>query len=305
MKTISNHFIFRINQCFRILNFQPKAILPLLIIIGILIVVKIPNQFNQLYPVLFFLLVLGFHLRRKDIPFLRKVFIKNWRLIVFIESALLYAVLLFGNIHYKTEQIGLLLFPGLIGFQLISIRNPAESSFRWNFIPDQIFEWRSLLRKNTWASIVFYLIAIASAYHISTLIFCGLFIIDIFPNLCSKNESKEMFEMYFKKYSFNYKLRQNLKFLNLLLIPVSLVFLILNKEESLAFLCYVLFFNIFFLLTLTHKYKVYYHKNKSNQLDTGTYLLYFIYTITIIPALVFIIENTKAAKENIKMYAGN
>lgn len=37
----------------------------------------------------------------------------------------------------------------------------------------------------------------------------------------------------------------------------------------------------------------------------GIFLSYFIYTITVIPALVIIIDNIKSAKENISQYVGN
>ncbi|WP_254081829.1 hypothetical protein [Elizabethkingia anophelis] len=63
--------------------------------------------------------------------------------------------------------------------------------------------------------------------------------------------------------------------------------------------------NLFLVLTLTRKYKVYHYKERTNYFDMGIFLSYFIYTITVIPALVIIIDNIKSAKENISQYVGN
>ena len=303
MKAIFHHFIFRISQCFRIFSFQGKTALPFLIIAGVLIALKLPD--NRLYPLLFFLIALSFHFRRKDIPFLKKVFIKNWRIIIFLESTSIYLFLLLGNIHYKYDIIG---FAGLIlitSFSFFYPKTKISVTSKWDFIPNELFEWKCLLRKNTVAAIIIYLVVIASAYHISTLIFCGLFVLDLFPRLYSDNENKEMLEMYFRKYTLEDKIRKNMKLFNLVFLPVYIVFLILNRENSLLLLCYILFMNLFLILALTRKYKVYHYKERSNYFDMGIYLSYFIYTITIIPAIVIIVDNIKSAKENISQYVGN
>jgi hypothetical protein len=78
--------------------------------------------------------------------------------------------------------------------------------------------------KNTVAAILIYLVIIASSYHISTLIFCGLFVLDLFPRLYSDNENKEMLEMYFRKYTLEDKIRKNMKLFNLVFLPVYIVF---------------------------------------------------------------------------------
>ncbi|ATL42604.1 hypothetical protein OZ664_06360 [Elizabethkingia sp. HX WHF] len=303
MKAIFHHFIFRISQCFRIFSFQGKTALPFLIIAGVLIALKLPD--NRLYPLLFFLIALSFHFRRKDIPFLKKAFIKNWRIIIFLESTFIYLFLLLGNIHHKYDIIG---FAGLLlitSFSFFYPKTKISVTSKWDFIPNELFEWKCLLRKNTVAAIIIYLVVIASAYHISTLIFCGLFVLDLFPRLYSNNENKEMLEMYFRKYTLEDKIRKNMKLFNLVFLSVYIVFLILNRENSLLLLYYILFMNLFLILALTRKYKVYHYKERSNYFDMGIYLSYFIYTITIIPAIVIIVDNIKSAKENISQYVGN
>lgn len=303
MKAIFHHFIFRISQCFRIFSFQGRIALPFLIIAGILIALKLPD--NRLYPLLFFLIALSFHFRRKDIPFIKKAFINNWRFIIFLESAFIYLFLLFGNIHYKCDILGLAGLLLITSFSFFYPKTKISANSKWDFIPNELFEWKSLLRNNTVAAVLIYLVIIASSYHISTLTFCGLFVLDLFPRLYSDNENKEMLEMYFRKYTLEDKIRKNMKLFNLLFLPVYIGFLILNREDSLLLLCYILFMNLFLILALTRKYKIYHYKERANYFDMGIFLSYFIYTITIIPAIVIIIDNIKSAKENISQYVGN
>ncbi|WP_255412714.1 hypothetical protein [Elizabethkingia sp. YR214] len=248
---------------------------------------------------------MSFHYRRKDIPFLKNAFIQNWRFIIFIESAFIYLFLLLGNIHYKSDILGLAGLFLITSFSFFYQKTKINVTSNWDFIPNELFEWKCLLRKNTVTAILAYLVIIASSYHISTLIFCGLFALDLFPRLYSDNENKEMLEMYFRKYTLKDKIRKNMKLFNLLFLPVYIGFLILNRENSLLLLCYILFMNLFLVLALTRKYKVYHYKEKTNYFDMGIHLSYFIYTITIIPAIVIIIDNIKSAKENISKYVGN
>jgi hypothetical protein len=58
---------------------NPKISLPILLVLGALVAVKLPS--NYYYPAIFFALTLTFHINRKDIPFLKKVFVK-----IFLKS---------------------------------------------------------------------------------------------------------------------------------------------------------------------------------------------------------------------------
>lgn len=303
MKKIFNHLFFRVQQGFRILNLNPKISLPIVLIIAVLLAVKLPS--NYYYPAIFFALTLIFHINRKDIPFLKKVFVRNWRLIIYIESAIIYSLLLLGNINYLHDNFGSSLFFALIIFSFLFPKTKPDFSFRWNFIPESLFEWRSFLRKNTWFAIIGYIIIILSAYQTALLIFVGIFILDFFSNIYEHNESKEMLEIYFKKHSFTEKLKSNVYFFNLLLFPIYLVFLILNSEDSIYLIYYVVFMNLYFLLVLTRKYKIYNHKEKTNYFNVGVFLEYFLCSITVIPAIFVLRENIRISKKNIKLYVGS
>ena len=53
-----------------------------------------------------------------------------------------------------------------------------------------------------------------SDFKTALLIFVGIFILDYFSNIYEHNESKEMLEMYFKKHTFEEKLKSNLNIFN-------------------------------------------------------------------------------------------
>ncbi len=113
----SHHFIFRINQGFRIFNLNTKVSSPILLILGLLISVKLPAA--HYYPLVFFAMSVIFHFNRKDIPFLKKVFVRSWRMIFYLESALIYGFFLVSNIHYKMERLGWSIFLVLILFFIL------------------------------------------------------------------------------------------------------------------------------------------------------------------------------------------
>ncbi|MBM7420918.1 MULTISPECIES: hypothetical protein [Chryseobacterium] len=240
MHKIYQHFQFRFNQSFRIFNFNPKVSLPVILVFGALMIVKFPQ--TVFYPLLYFSMVLVFHINRKDIPFLKKTFISNWRLIIFLESAFIYMLFLMANINYKIEKFGLLAFVAIFSLCFLQPKSKPFPTLQWNFISNDLFEWKSYMRKNTWMFILTYIIVVASAYHQASLILCGIFLLDYLSHVYENNENKEMLEVYFKKINFKDKIYKNVVFFNALLSPTYIGFLIFNFNESLYFLYELLFF---------------------------------------------------------------
>lgn len=303
MYKIYQHFQFRFNQSFRIFNLNPKVSLPVILVFGALMIIEFPKAY--FYPLLFFSLALVFHINRKDIPFLRKIFVNNWRLIIFLESAVIYSIFLLANINYKIERFGLMMFGALILLCFLHPKSKPFPTLQWNFISNDLFEWKSYLRKNTWMFILTYIIIIASAYYPASLILGGIFLLDYLSHVYENNENKEMLEVYFKKISFKDKIYKNLIFFNSLLLPTYIVFLIINFNENLYLLYYIFFMNLYFLLILTRKYKLYHHHEKSSYFSIAVFTEYFVYSITIIPAIIMIRLNSKEAQQKIKNYVGN
>jgi len=303
LQKIYRHFQFRFNQSFRIFNFNPKVSLPVFLIFGVLMIIELPEIY--LYPLLYFSLVLVFHINRKDIPFLKKIFIHNWRLIIFLESAIIYTIILMANINYKIEKFGLMMFGSVVLLCFLQPKPQPFPTLQWNFISNDLFEWKSYLRKNTWMFILTYLIIIASAYYPASLILCGIFLLDYLSHVYEHNENKEMLEVYFKKMSFKYKIYKNLIFFNSLLLPTYIVFIIINFNESLYLLYYIFFMNLYFLLIITRKYKLYHHHEKSSYFSIIVFIEFFTYSMLIIPAFIMIRLHMKEAQQNINQYVGN
>jgi hypothetical protein len=303
LKRLFNHFKFRFYQSFRLLNLNPRASVPVLIILGVLIIMKLPESYY--YPFLFFILTLLFHYERKDIPFLKKVFVKSWRLIIVLEAAIIYGILLCGNIHYQLEKTALLSLPMLLLLAFVTPRSKPWLALQWNFIPDDLFEWKSFLRKNTWLATLGLILIWGSSYHPIVLILTGTFVLDYISHIYEPNENKEMLEMYFKKYTLKEKLRRNSLFFNTLLLPTYCLFLIFNTAESLYVLYYFVFMNLYVMLILTRKYKQYHYKEKNNYYNIGVFIEYTLCCMTIIPALFLLKNNIKEASQNIKTYVGD
>lgn len=303
LKRIFHHFLFRLKQSLRIFNWMPKISFPLILVLGGLMLLKLPS--NNFYPILFFLLVTIFHFNRKDIPFLKKTFIGNWQLILFLENAFIYTLFLLININYKIEYLGLILLFGFLMLCFVYPKYQRRWLLKWNFIPNYLFEWKSYLRKNSWIAIIIIIISVFSGYHPATLIFFGIFVLEYISMVFENNESKEMLEMYFKKYDIKFKIRKNLLFLNFLLLPSYLVFLIFNYQEIFYLIYYFVFMNLYCFLIITRKYKVYSHKEKTNFYNMGVFLEYFFCSATIIPAIFVLNSNLKSTKENLSNYVGN
>lgn len=302
MEKLFNHFKFRFHQSFRIFNLNPKVSIPVLLVFGALIAVKLPE--HSYYPVIFCILIALFHSERKDIPFLKKVFVQSWRWIILLETTIMYTVLLLVNIHYKIEITGLILYGLMVLLAFIPPKTKPWLVLGWNFIPNSLFEWKSFLRKHSWKAILGFLIALLSSYQPATLIFTGAFVLDVISPVYTPHENKEMLEMYFKKYTLEEKIRKNTLFFNTLLLPVYCSFLILNPYDSLYLLYYFAFMNLYLLLMLIRKYKNYHHKNKEGSYSMGVYFEYFLCSMTIIPALFMIRSGIKEAYQKIRTYVG-
>ncbi|NML69040.1 hypothetical protein HHL23_04430 [Chryseobacterium sp. RP-3-3] len=303
MKKLLNHLRFRLYQIFRIFNLDMKVSITFLLVFGSLIAVKLPSE--HYYPGLFFMAAFVFHCSRKDIPFLKKVFEKSWRAFIVLESAFIYTVFLLGNIHYKLEETGLALYIVIAAFAFFFPKTKLDPALKWNFIPTDLFEWKTFLRKNTWFSMMGYVMVLLSSYHPGSLIVAGIFLTDFVSDIYEPYESKEMFEMYFKKLSLKEKIRKNSLFFNALLLPVYTLFLIINPYDSLYLLYYFLFMNLYFLLIITRKYKLYHYKEKRGYYNISVYLEYIFYSMTVIPALLVLRNNIKNAEQNIKTYVGD
>ena len=63
--------------------------------------------------------------------------------------------------------------------------------------------------------------------------------------------------------------------------------------------------NLYLVLVISRKYKLYNHRKSTTYFDMGDGLLYFVAAISILPAGFIIYNNIKDAKNNIKTYVGH
>ncbi|MDO5616441.1 MAG: hypothetical protein Q4G16_09635 [Cruoricaptor ignavus] len=298
-----HHTTFRLKQALRIFNLNPRFSLPILLLLGGLVIVKLPE--NWAYPLAFFILILVFHFRRKDLDFLQKIFVKHWRLVIYFENAILFSIFLLANINYQLDVFGGLALVFLGCFSFILPKKNSNIICRWNFIPDSLFEWRSFLRQHTLGFIVIYIILLISTYYQASFILFGLLVSDYLFFIFNKNENKEMLKMYFSEIDFNLKIKKNLYFLNGLLLPAYVVFILINTDYSDYLLFFIVFINLYYLLVIIGKYKNYHHKLSGYYYNMGISLQYFFCSVTIFPAVFLIWIDAKKARKNIKYYVGN
>lgn len=302
MKTFLHHFLFRFNQGFRIFNLNPRVGFSVVIIVLVFMAAKIPENY---FPFLALIVTVFVHFSRNDIRFLQKIFLKTWRLLVMLEALIIYVLLVSINIHYHWNQLSLGILLGIFSFVFLIPNSKPKIVFSWKTIPSKVFEWRSFFRKNSLLSIPLYILLVASAYHPASLIFCSLLYLDFFAAVYEKNESKEMLIKYFERTSFETKIKYHIRFFNLLLLPIYVLFIIFNTNEVGVMMYYFLFMNLYLVLVISRKYKLYNHRKSTTYFDMGDGLLYFVAAISILPAGFIIYNNIKDAKNNIKTYVGH
>ena len=297
------HIKFRIRQIIRMLTFNSKLVISSFIFIMLIMAVKLPDNY---FPILFLFPVIIFHLGRKDIYFLKKTFHRSWRFTILLENLIIWAFLSAINIHYRydVKSIACVFIILILSFFVKSIEK-KKTLLKWNFLPYPLFEWRSYLRKNTILIILFYPLILTSAYESSTLIFGGLFILDPVSHVFKHNECKEMLDMYFSRISLKEKVKQNIIFFNIALTPLYILFVILNLTSFYIVIYYIAFMNLYYLLVVTEKYKLYAHDKPHTEYYMGNYFEKLFLAITIVPALFSIKKNIELSNQKIKSYVGN
>ena len=296
------HINFRIRQIIRTLTLNAKAGFSFFIFIMIMMMVKLPSDY---FPILFLFPVVVFHLGRKDTYFLKKVFYKNWRFIILIENLLIWGFFTLININYKYDRESLVYLFIVVFFSFFIGSTKKKFIIKWSPLPSSLFEWKSYLRRNTILILLCYPLILASAYESSTLIVGGLFILDPVSHLFKYNESKEMLEMYFTRISFKEKIKNNLLFFNLVLVPLYILFIILNINSFYILIYYIIFMNLYYLLIITGKYKLYSHNKSETEYYMGTYFENLFLAMTVIPALFSIKKNIELSNQKIKKYVRN
>lgn len=295
---IIKYFFFKINQFFRLFNYESDF--GAINSIGFLSIILV--NINK-FPFLFVLPILLIHFQRKDLFFLKKTFSHFSKILILIEYSFLYVLFIISNIHYSITINSIYIHTIILSIIFIPpLENKSFFLIKWHFIPNILFEWKSFLRKKTLIFFLYWVGLLFSAYHPFTLILMGIFYLDFISNIYKYNESKELLQSFFKQYHFSEKLKFNLLFFNLTLLPTFIIYIAKNYLRIEYLIYYLAFMNLYLLLTITRKYKIYHHNRLENSYHSGIFTKYLISSIFIIPFFFFFKENYHNATKKINLY---
>lgn len=298
------HFRFRLHQIGRMILSGDRNSMSIIIFSLLVVVTKFSSVIY--YILLFVLPVFFFQLNRRDIYFIKKIFAKNWWIVISIENVTILLFFSFINVNYKYECYFLIGIATAILFSLydkpIRINKTIKISY---LLPCSLFEWKSYIRKNRVLIIIFYPLFLISAYNSGTLLIGLLFIMDPISRVFQHNESKEMLEFYFTQMSLIERAKKNIFFLNKILMPVYAGYLYFNVNFFYIIVYYIIFINLYFLLIFTRKYSLYSHKESVTYVSIGLFYEYTVLSMCIIPAILQIKKNIKNSNQIINCYVRN
>lgn len=304
LNKLFNHFYFRILQLFRVINYLPNIGAAYVLTFIFILFVKIDTN-NILYPIIFIFPIWTFHLNRKDLLFIKKIFNRKWQLIILIEYLSIFMFFCSVNINYKISYHTIVSGIFIIGITYIKTNIFKKNTIKLGFINPCFFEWKSLIRKNIFIFIAYYTFLLLSVFHPFTLLLFGTIFLDYLSNIFKINESKEMLIACFSKILLKEKIKKNILFLNILLTPIYICYLVKNFDYIDYLAYYILFINTYYILTIVRKYKSYRHNKPENDYNTGVYVKLLIISFLIIPAFFEIKKNISLANRNIKNYVRN
>jgi hypothetical protein len=311
--TLSQYLGFRAKQLFRILKDIGLGHLILLTpiffiaILGVLQFILTSQNFTIAGLLLFSLA--GNHWNRKDRFFLEQLSLPI-AIIFCLDYWIICSPFIACFIFWAKWQNLIVLTIGLCILALVKppyhkgINKKTIHLFPLEWIPIELFEWRTGLRKNTWLFILFYLVGLAlSFYPITTPIFVLLMawgattFFQFFENkdlLLAVNHDKKLLQK---------KTLGSLKIFNLLMLPHYLLFVFFNPEPIyLGVLAIVtIIAQLILVFSIAMKYKTYsFHEHKVyNSLPLAIFvacwMLPFLWPIPIFMLLHF----WKKAKENL------
>jgi hypothetical protein len=311
--TLSQYLGFRAKQLFRILKdigLGHLIILTPILFIGILGVLQfILTSHNFTIASLLLFSLAGNHWNRKDRFFLEQLSIPIF-VIFCLDYLIICSPFIACFVFWAKWQNLIVLAIGLCILALVKppyhkgINKKTIHFFPLEWIPIELFEWRTGLRKNTWLFILFYLVGLGlSFYPITTPIFIFLMawgattFFQFFENkdlLLAVNHDTKLLQK---------KTLGSLKIFNLLMLPHYLLFVFFNPQPIyLGVLAIVtIIAQLILVFSIAMKYKTYsFHEHKVyNSLPLAIFLacwmLPFLWPIPIFMLLHF----WKKAKENL------
>lgn len=303
MKKIYHYFNFRLKQFFRIFNLIPN--IGFSVLLCLILLFNINFKVSDYFLLLFAILIFVYQLSRKDISFLKKVFVTNWRFVVFLENLILYAIILMVTNNYRIDIKTTFVIPVLCLLTFVDPIKKTSKILKLNFIPSYLFEIKSLIRQRLLLVILSFVLSLISGFHTFTLFLFSFLSISCVSAAFQHFESNEIFISFFTKYDLDFKIYKNILAFNLFLLPTYLMFLFFNYKEIAILLYYIFYINVWAVLLITRKYKTYTYKEKNNIYNISDVFIDLILSLAVFPALLVIKINTKNANQNIATYVTN
>ncbi len=316
MKLLKFIIQFRFKQLFRMLKSVGWLLLlaiPLfgVYFLGILQAAKTTNAY-VIAGVLSFILI-SIHFYRKDGRFLQHLNVSR-RLIFLIEYNIallpttLPLLIMYGKweIFLITHSVAFLIVflnPGIFAKQNSKVR-PIP-----NFIPIELFEWRSGLRQYFYYAIGLYVLGLVFCNFIGTTLIVTILFGMMAVSFYEEIEPKELLEnIHFKSNVINRKIGTHSALFHVLLLPQYLLFLLFHSNYWYLLLIAIMLSELLLLFAIFYKYAVYRPRRRRtfNQTATGLFLGGFLIPFLAPGSLWYLITFWRRAVKRIKyFYADN
>ena len=174
------------------------------------------------------------------------------------------------------------------------------SSF--NYLPTKFYELKSFLRSVDYSLFLTVGSGVLIPQHFMFFLFFTIFIIDMFSNIFSINENKEIFTGFFDLYSLKYKIMLYCIFHSTFFI-VAILLVAYYHERFLLFSVYGLIYTMLYLiLVITYKHSNYKGYTARKPLSITESLSFLFLSLSVVFALVEISSLYKKSILNIKKY---
>jgi len=302
LNKIKNYYYFRFKQFLRIANSDFGSFFSYLIF-G-LVIFYYDFKYDWLFLIYYIFPALYFINKRKDIPFIKNLFINLNYFILLLENLFLYIVIFFlinSKTSFWVDVTGLIL---CFSYPVINLKKYIwTKNINLSYLPLETFEWKSFFRKNPLYLIVFFLLLLLSSYHPFTLSIMIFLFCDIINSVYSVIEPKEIYSSYFTNNTLNEKLNKSLLIINaIILIPSIFCFLLNVKLYFIIIIC-ISVLNMFTISIILHKYSNYnIDTSKIRNHNMGQIIALFISIFLIFPWLFDYFQLKKNAQLKINKY---
>jgi hypothetical protein len=310
---LRNILILRLKQAQRILKSVGLLYgLLVFVILGLIIYKLIYNHDKSSHLtacILIFISVVSIHFTRNDKRFIyeilgnkaNKLFMAEYSLVILPFSTLL----LFGDFPLFFVLLHLAILPICFIENTTSI-NGAKGLLLFNFIPEQLYEWRAGLRQTQWAVLALYILAFVLGFkYYASFIILGL-ITFIFSSFYNESEPTNilLLEDQTAQSFIKTKVAKHFKFYIFIIAPIVCFYFIKYPEYWKFYLPLLLIYCLNFIVFILNKYKSYIPNqlNSSNTVITALLFLGMFLPYLFPISLILVFKYYFQSINNLKLY---